>query len=122
MSGKLLRFPQEKCSWHEFPPDETKILRWPRHKWYHCGDDCEGCLFCEGGIAACTRCGGGEASLPTDCPGSKMGFVIESAITCGMLDYRRRVGWICTTSGAPVTLEHVYEEWYEQEEEHVNEV
>lgn len=42
------------------------------HTLYKCPDDCNGCQFCEGGLASCTTCKGGEGSLPTVCPGRPM--------------------------------------------------
>lgn len=39
-------------------------------------------------------CGGAESSLPTDCPGEKMHVVVECEVIAGMIDYRRRQGWV----------------------------
>lgn len=43
-----------------------------KHKLHKCGPDCEGCMFCDGGLALCEVCRGGEAELPTECPGRVM--------------------------------------------------
>ncbi len=32
----------------------------------------EHCYVCDGGLALCEVCGGAEATLPTDCPGTRM--------------------------------------------------
>ena len=42
------------------------------HVYYKCPRNCEGCQFCNGGLAACTVCGGGEGSLLPECPGVKL--------------------------------------------------
>jgi hypothetical protein len=44
-----------------------------RHAWYECGRRCEGfCIWCGGGLSACTVCWGLEGSLPSHCPGAEM--------------------------------------------------
>lgn len=50
-------------------------------------------MLCDGGLAVCTTCGGGEGSLPTDCPGERMQACVEVDVYRGTLDYRRRHGW-----------------------------
>lgn len=69
------------------------IIRFPGHKWARCRSDCEGCCLCEGGLSLCTVCGGGEGSLPTDCPGKKMTVEVESLVYSDQLDYTRQLGW-----------------------------
>lgn len=44
-------------------------------------------MFCNGGLSACVTCGGGEASLPTHCPGVRMGTLKESMVQAGNADY-----------------------------------
>lgn len=59
-----------------------------KHDLYKC--KCKGerpCMFCDGGLASCTVCGGGEASLPTDCPGRKMTREEADAVMDGGLDF-----------------------------------
>jgi hypothetical protein len=75
------------------------ITRFPGHKWYQCArKDCLGCCYCHGGLASCVICGGGEGSLPTDCPGERMTDEQEAAVYAGVLDYRRVGGWQPTMS------------------------
>jgi hypothetical protein len=51
------------------------------------------CMFCEGGLYACTVCGGFEGSLPTDCPGYWMGEDLADAVYAGVVDYRAGRSW-----------------------------
>lgn len=45
-----------------------------KHTWYECHGKHEspGCMFCDGGLGACTVCNGFEGTLTTDCCGRKM--------------------------------------------------
>lgn len=43
-----------------------------RHVAYKCTCNQSYCQFCDGGLMACTVCGGFEGSLPTECPGVKL--------------------------------------------------
>jgi hypothetical protein len=71
------------------------IIHFPGHKWARCRNHlCLGCVFCEGGLASCTTCGGAEGSLTTDCPGQRMTVVAERAVYLGELDFRRNQGWV----------------------------
>lgn len=45
------------------------------------------CITCEGGLALCKACGGAEASMPTDCPGSPMTGEQMDEVQAGHLDY-----------------------------------
>lgn len=45
------------------------------------------CLFCDGGLALCTVCGGGEGGLATECPGSRLAPAQQDQILAGQLDY-----------------------------------
>lgn len=76
------------------------VVRFPGHRWYRCAEDCRGCWCCEGGLGLCTVCGGGEASLPTNCPGERMGEERESEVQAGRADYLRREGWVRQPSRA----------------------
>ena len=49
-----------------------------------CGNT--GCMFCDGGLFACTRCGSFEGATTTDCPGRQIHLADE--VYAGRLDYR----------------------------------
>lgn len=75
------------------------IISFPGHKWAHCAGCDAGCFLCHGGLALCSRCGGLEGSLPTDCPGDEgMTMEQQEAVYGGRLDFDRWVGWV---SGTP---------------------
>jgi hypothetical protein len=60
-----------------------------KHRSARCVTDDQGyCLVCEGGLAWCTVCGGGEASMPTECPGVKMSQEQQDAVQAGTLDFK----------------------------------
>jgi len=40
-----------------------------------------------GGLAYCERCGGGEGSIPTDCPGMQMPALVEQRVYACALDF-----------------------------------
>jgi len=74
------------------------VLHFPRHKLYRCPPECEGCYVCRGGLTSCVRCGGAEASLPTDCPGHQIDHGTQDDIAAGLVDYRwREGGWVRRT-------------------------
>jgi hypothetical protein len=80
----------------------AQIFKWPRHKLFRCDSrECMGCQFCEGGLAFCTVCKGAEATLPTDCPGTPIAEWDSVLIQNGLLDYNRKLGWICTGEPSP---------------------
>jgi hypothetical protein len=96
MNAQLLHFPWV-TRWNqkgEFRLNRAVVVIAPMHKRVRCPPECEGCFYCEAGIFACTRCGGAEGSLPTDCPGERMSEVIERAVLEGVIDYTLRGGWI----------------------------
>lgn len=70
----------------------SNVVKWPFHKWHRCND--HECFVCSGGLSACVRCGGGEGSLPTDCPGERMSYETERAVCADSVDYVRGLGWI----------------------------
>jgi hypothetical protein len=73
---------------------EMGLVNFPRHHLAKCENRaCRGCHLCEGGLALCTRCGGYEGSMPSDCPGEKMQDCVELEVYRGTLDYRRKEGW-----------------------------
>jgi hypothetical protein len=46
------------------------------------------CMFCEGGLSACTRCGAFEGAWPDECPGEPMTDQRSDAVYAGTLNYR----------------------------------
>lgn len=47
-----------------------------------------GCMFCDGGLWACTVCGGLEGGMPSTCPGEHMTPEQSKAVYAGLLDFR----------------------------------
>jgi hypothetical protein len=71
----------------------STVVNFPRHKLHRCNND--RCFICNGGLASCVRCGGGEGSLPTDCPGMRMSAMQCDAVYSAVLDYREdEGGWV----------------------------
>lgn len=73
------------------------VLHFHGHKRLRCdglGDLCAAgrCYTCD--LYSCVRCGGAEASLPTDCPGAKISHEVQDDIAAGNTDYRWREGWV----------------------------
>lgn len=64
-----------------------------------------GCQFCDGGLFACTVCGGCEGGLPTHCPGYMMTEAQEMCVYRDQIDYDGRQGWIDVASGNQLTGE-----------------
>lgn len=68
-----------------------EVIQFPlEHTWYVCRKNgrCEyPCTFCDGGLAACTVCGGTEGSLTTHCPGYECEKSHGEAIYNGYIDY-----------------------------------
>lgn len=59
------------------------------HTWYKCTCGSVGCMFCDGGLSACTVCGGLEGTLTTDCCGHRLTTQEEHEIyDLGILDFR----------------------------------
>lgn len=59
------------------------------HVYYTCSGKCEGyCNYCDGGLAYCTLCTGGEGSLASECPGRKMTPEEDAAVYAGDLDFK----------------------------------
>lgn len=63
------------------------ILSWRKHKLHGpwCCVNQDNCMFCE--LTICMVCGGGEATLPTECPGMRLLPGQEDLIYIGQLDY-----------------------------------
>jgi hypothetical protein len=78
----------------EFFVSELAYAKWCQehagHVEYRCPQDCENpaCMFCQGGLFACTRCGAFEGSTPSECPGIQMSAEQEDAVYAGIIDYR----------------------------------
>lgn len=56
------------------------------HEAYDC--DYMACMFCDGGLFACTVCGAFEGATPDDCPGRLMTADESDAVYAGQLNYR----------------------------------
>ena len=63
------------------------------HVAFKCETDCEGCIFCGGGLFHCTKCDGFECSLTSECPGEAIGETRAALICAGVLDFRG-LGWV----------------------------
>ena len=76
----------------------AEIIQFPGHKWQHCTDpNCSGCVLCNG-LVVCSVCHSGEGALPTDCPGVPMHEVLCDEVYAARLDYRRKEGWVQSSS------------------------
>lgn len=62
-------------------------------------DYCVGCVFCTGGLSACTVCGGAESSMPSTCPGELMDEETSNAVQAQRRDFRGGK-WIDTPRNA----------------------
>lgn len=56
-------------------------------KTHGCDRTHENCMICDGGLAACTVCGGAECELPKECPGRKMTADERKAVGQGTIDF-----------------------------------
>lgn len=82
------------------------IVAWPKHLRVNCSRDKDGYLSnnCAGGscwcstLFLCKRCGGGEGSLPTDCPGERMTAEEKDLVYAEKLNYIRNRGWVTPDS------------------------
>jgi len=63
----------------------------------------------EDGLQHCKVCNGGEGSLPTDCPGTKMTAWQDEAVYAGSLNFAGGV-WVTTTPNydLPATVQESY--------------
>lgn len=59
----------------------------------YCGGSCNACC-----LAWCSVCGGGEASLPTECPGERMSYERGEEVGSGALDWTADRGWHAPTA------------------------
>jgi hypothetical protein len=58
---------------------------------YVCAGRCStpgSCMWCDGGLSACTRCGAFEGAWPDHCPGVSMTGKQSDAVYAGTLNYR----------------------------------
>lgn len=58
------------------------------HVAFVCKCDRTACMFCDGGLFACARCGSFEGATTTQCPGEQMTADQVDAVYAGTLDYR----------------------------------
>jgi hypothetical protein len=56
-----------------------------QHNLCRCGK--EECYVCSRGLDYCLTCGGGESSIPKECPGVKMNGEQQDGVSAGTLDY-----------------------------------
>ena len=59
-----------------------------KHTKYECNCNETGCMFCDGGLFACTVCGGFEGTLTTECCGHKLHQAVLDAVYAGKIDYK----------------------------------
>lgn len=61
-----------------------------KHIPYVCKDthDYPNCMFCHGGLFACSRCGCCEGATTTECPGVKLSMQQLDDIYAGKLDFK----------------------------------
>jgi hypothetical protein len=78
----------------------------------HTNCEATNCMFCEGGLFACTVCGSFEGATTTDCPGwdfrgvtvrstkaaSGIEETLDDLVYAGQLDYRWDEGWVQAAS------------------------
>ena len=59
------------------------------HTLYVCpGDHDRSCMFCDGGLSACSVCGAFEGMWPDECPGSQMTGAVGDAVYNGQMNFR----------------------------------
>jgi hypothetical protein len=67
----------------------------PRPDGGHIAHQCAGgredsaCMFCDGGLFACSTCGSFEGATTTQCPGQPLTEEESDAVYAGYLDFRR---------------------------------
>ena len=84
------------------------VIRFPGHKWYKCGRDCEGCMICNGGLGSCVVCSGAECELTTDCCGEELSQLTKDLVCSGVLDYTRKEGWVnLADNRIPVNMKYL---------------
>lgn len=71
------------------------------HIWFKCApnahdNDMDGgwsCMFCQGGLSACTVCGGLEGALTTQCPGRKLSEEEIDLVYAQQIDFNQHRWW-----------------------------
>lgn len=58
------------------------------HVYFACTCYRTACMFCDGGLSACTVCDAFEGAWPDECPGERMTREQSDAVYAGMLNYR----------------------------------
>jgi hypothetical protein len=96
MTAKLLVFPHQFSRHSIMSCTEVRgiVVKFPGHCRAHCPPDCDGCFYCEGGLFACTTCGGAESSLTTHCSGERVPGPLRDLVSSARLDYVRGRGWL----------------------------
>jgi hypothetical protein len=74
------------------------------HTAVECNCDEPYCQFCQGGLFACSVCGGLEGSVPTHCPGDAMTYKQNEDVYAGRIDYRDGA-WV---NGVTVAMVHAH--------------
>jgi hypothetical protein len=72
-------------------PKTAIVLRWPWHQFHRPrdhveswqSDSCQACV-----LAFCKVCKGAEGSLPTHCPGERMGGDVADAVYAELVDFK----------------------------------
>lgn len=79
------------------------VLAWPRHLRVRCPPTPPGAELdwqCSSGtcvhvnLSLCSRCGGAEGDLPTDCPGVRMDYDVRELVYADRLNYVSGAGWV----------------------------
>jgi hypothetical protein len=70
------------------------------HIWFKCEPNAHDddyyaihCMFCDGGLSACTVCGGLEGALTTQCPGRKLTEDELDRVYGFLLDFNHNRWW-----------------------------
>jgi hypothetical protein len=68
------------------PANHTLVVHEPG---YHDGESgYRSCMFCDGGLSACSVCMAFEGAWPDECPGVRMSPEQSDAVYAGTLNYR----------------------------------
>lgn len=72
------------------------------HTEYKCICRRSGCMFCDGGLFACSVCDSFEGATTTECPGREMTQEEMDRVYAGTLDFRDGA-WVNAPSGSCAT-------------------
>lgn len=86
------------------PGENTKHVPITHGPDYHVDGGEVTCMFCDGGLYGCDRCGLLEGSLTTHCPGAQVPDSVSSATYAGDLDYRSGRWVIAPSPHSPAGL------------------